>query len=100
MRTSMKLHEYCKCLEGQENGSLDLATLMNPFGLVVPSSINPTLLIGHLVDALHEVHAKEQPIDVMDVLQISCELGHEPADELIEIAPFLIFSHLSALRDR
>lgn len=97
MRTSMTLHEYCQSLHGQENASLDLATLMNPFGLAVPSSVSSTLLIGHIVDALHEVHSKDQAIDLMDVLQVSCELGHEPADELIEVAPFLIFSHLNAL---
>jgi hypothetical protein len=99
VRVERRLKEYVAEMAGAENAPLDLAVLLRPFDLAVPSLQSPTLLNGHLLDALSESFAHAPSIDLMDVLQLSCELGHEAADEMIEIAPFLVFSNLRALAE-
>ncbi len=97
MRLEMTVNQYLQELKGTENAPMDLQTALAPFKISAPAGASHSLLMGHLFDAMREDFAGEAVIDIMDTLQIACELGHPPADEFIELAPYVIFSSLRSL---
>jgi hypothetical protein len=88
------LNHYSRLLAGQSNNSLSLDVMFRPFGLDFSALCSTTLLVGHVLDALHENFPPNHPLDALDVASTCWELGHEDAGIFLDVGPDLVFSKL------
>ncbi len=68
-----------------------MKVLTLPFGISSDESASDVLLIGHVLDDLLETMKPGETIDCLDVAAIAYNLGHEPAGNFLDEAPWIIF---------
>jgi hypothetical protein len=91
MKLSMRFKEYVDLMKNQSNMSLTVNRLTIPFGVAADVSQSEDLLIGHILDAMGEEFDPDDSVDFMDVAAFAYELGHDPAGNFLEEAPYIAY---------
>ncbi len=90
MKLQMTLGEYIKLLRPYSNSPVSLNRLTLPFGIISNSLESNALLMGHVLDDLASRFPHEQTVDCIDVVATAYELGHEPAGDFLDEAPYIM----------
>lgn len=80
----LELADYERALKGKENESVTMELLLKPFGIKANGPKDKNLLMGLILDHLHDVFPARATIDPFDVAGAAWELGHEPAGVFLE----------------
>lgn len=90
MKLTMMFSEYLKLLRPYSNTGLSLNRLTLPFGIISGSDESDNLLVGHVLDDLATRFADTDTIDPIDAAAAAYELGHEPAGDFLDEAPYIL----------
>ena len=90
MKFSMTVGEYVKLLRPYSNSPVSLNRITLPFGILSNSLASDTLLMGHVLDDLASRLPLDQSVDCIDVVAAAYDLGHEPAGDFLDEAPYII----------
>jgi hypothetical protein len=90
MKLNMQLKDYFRILRAYSNIPLTLNRLTLPFGVISGSDESDTLLVGHVLDDLASRLGADEAIDCIDVVAAAYDLGHEPAGDFLDEAPYLM----------
>lgn len=86
----MRLGEYLKLLRPYSNSPVTLNRITLPFGILSNGVASDTLLMGHVFDDLVSRIPLDQTIDCIDVAAAAYDLGHEPAGDFLDEAPYIM----------
>jgi hypothetical protein len=86
----MRLGDYLKLLRPYSNSPVTLNRITLPFGILTNAIASDTLLMGHILEDLSQRLPLDQTIDAIDVAAAAYDLGHEPAGDFLDEAPYLM----------
>jgi hypothetical protein len=78
MSLSLQFNDYLNLMRQRSNRPFNMAASLAPFGVLgAPTHDDDFLLMGHVLDALHEGFRPQDLIGPEDVLAMAEELGFE-----------------------
>ncbi len=86
----MRLGDYLKLLSPYSNSPVTMNRITLPFGILSNSLASDTILMGHVLEDLSQRLPLDQMIDCLDVAAAAYDLGHDPAGDFLDEAPFIM----------
>jgi len=96
LKVTITLREFLLAVGTHMNRALSLNLLILPFGLEGEIEVDQGLLVGHVIDELTSRFKPSDMIDCLDVAAAAWELGHEPAGDFLDEAPYRMFAAIRA----
>lgn len=90
MHLSMRLSDYFDALSGAEQVPVSLELILEPFGFFYHGDSDQSLLAGDFMACLAVEFGGDDWIDPTDIASAALELGHGPAGQFLEEAPWLM----------
>lgn len=76
MKLTIQFKDYLQAQKSLSNSPVSIQKMLRPFGVTdAPTTVDESLLVGHILDALSEEFLEPETIDALDVLRVLDDLG-------------------------